>query len=59
MKDCGVGGTNQGLVTTYKTFTSQSIQCKYNRFTFKEHDKVCYNTHKNRLVTTILADVYH
>ena len=45
MKACGVEGTNQGLVTTYNTFTSQSIHFIYNRFTFKEQDEVHYSTH--------------
>ena len=45
MKACGVEGTNQGLVITYKTFNSQSIHYIYNRFAFKEQDDVRYGTH--------------
>ena len=45
MQACGVEGTNQGLVTTYKTCTSKSIHYIYNRFTFKEQDEVRYSTH--------------
>ena len=51
MKAHGVKGTDQGLVTTYKTFTSQYINYIYNRFTFK--DQARYSTHKNRFVSTI------
>ena len=39
------GETNQGLVTTYKIFTSQSIH--------KEQGEVRYSTHQNRLVSAI------
>ena len=31
MKACGVEGTNQGLVTTYKTFTSKYINVSRSR----------------------------
>ena len=39
------GETNQGQVTTYKIFTSQSIH--------KEQGEVRYSTHQNRLVSAI------
>ena len=52
MKACGVKGTNQGLVTTYKTFIP-NLYTIYNRFTFKEQDEVRYNTHSNRFVSII------
>ena len=44
MKACEVKGTNQGLVTTYNTFTSQLYTYIYIGFTFMEQDEVRYST---------------
>ena len=45
MKACEVKGTNQGIVTNYKTFTFQyNIHFIYNCFTYSEQDEVRYST---------------
>ena len=57
MKACAVKGTNQGLVTTYKTFTSHIYTYMKNGLTFEEKDDVRYST-DNILPCNVLFQQY-